>query len=115
GEEVPHERLVIPADPPRAYAFCSDTRYMPELYKVVEGVDLLYHESTYCEDRADRAELYHHSTAAQAATVAKQAHVKKLILGHYSARYNDEEQIVKEARSIFPESYLTAENDVFEL
>ena len=70
---------------------------------------------TYCEDRADRAELYHHSTAAQAAKVAKDAHVKKLILGHYSARYNDEEQIVKEARSIFPESYLTAENDVFEL
>jgi len=115
GEVVPHERLVTPADPPRAYAFCSDTRYMPELYKVVQGVDLLYHESTYCEDRADRAELYHHSTAAQAATVALKANVKKLILGHYSARYNDEQQIVNEARKVFPESYLTVENDVFEL
>ena len=115
GEVVPNERLVTPADPVRAYAFCSDTKYMPTLHEQVRGVDLLYHESTYCKDYADRARMYFHSTAGQAAQVAKDAGVKKLLLGHYSARYQDEEQILKEAREVFAESYLTAENDVFDV
>lgn len=97
------------ADKPRSYAYCSDTRYVPDLWKEVEGVDVLYHESTYASDYADRARMYFHSTAKEAAEVAKAAHVGKLLLGHYSARYNDESKILKEARAVFPNSFLTKE------
>ena len=115
GDVVPHEELVTPADPARSYAFCSDTKYMPRLAEMVKGVDLLYHESTYCNEQADRAKLYYHSTAEQAAMVAKEAGAGRLLLGHYSARYEDEQVMLYEARAVFPETYLTAENDVFEL
>jgi len=115
GDVVPHEELVTPADPARSYAFCSDTKYMPRLAEMVKGVDLLYHESTYCNEQTDRAKLYYHSTAEQAAMVAKAAGAGRLLLGHYSARYEDEQVMLNEARAVFPETYLTAENDVFEL
>lgn len=109
GEAIANARLVTPADKPRSYAYCSDTRYVPDLWKEVEGVDVLYHESTYASDYADRARMYFHSTAKEAAEVAKAAHVGKLLLGHYSARYNDESKILKEARAVFPNSFLTSE------
>ncbi len=109
GETIANARLVTPADKPRSYAYCSDTRYVPDLWKEVEGVDVLYHESTYASDYADRARMYFHSTAKEAAEVAKAAHVGKLLLGHYSARYNDESKILKEARAVFPNSFLTKE------
>ena len=109
GEAIANVRLVTPADKPRSYAYCSDTRYVPDLWKEVEGVDVLYHESTYASDYADRARMYFHSTAKEAAEVAKAAHVGKLLLGHYSARYNDESKILKEARAVFPNSFLTKE------
>lgn len=81
GVIIPNERLTTPADPSRAYAYCSDTRYIPTLHELITGVDTLYHESTYAEDNASRAQLYWHSTARQAATVARDAHVGKLLLG----------------------------------
>lgn len=115
GTIVPNKRLVFPAESPRSYAYCSDTRYMPQLYRAVEGVTTLYHESTYANDNADRAKLYYHSTAKQAAQVAKNAHVGTLLLGHYSARYNDEEGILKEAKDIFPNSFLSQEGKVFNI
>lgn len=113
GRNFTHEQLTTPPDPPRAYAYCSDTRYVPTLHELIAGVDLLYHESTYCRDSQHRAEAYWHSTAADAATVAREAGVKKLLLGHYSSRYPDETAFLDEAREIFPESYLTNENDIF--
>lgn len=109
GETIANARLVTPADKPRSYAYCSDTRYVPDLWKEVEGVDVLFHESTYASDYADRARMYFHSTAKEAAEVAKAAHVGKLLLGHYSARYNDESKILMEARAVFPNSFLTKE------
>lgn len=115
GDVIANERLTIPADPPRSYAYCSDTRYMPRLHSAVEGVSTLYHESTYLGRDEERAKLYYHSTAAQAATVARDAHVGKLILGHYSARYDDENELLDEARAIFPESYLSDEGKVFDV
>lgn len=115
GETVPNSRLVEPADPPRAYAYCSDTRYIPTLHELVDGVNTLYHESTYGSDNEGHAKLYHHSTAAQAATVARDAHVGKLLLGHYSARYDDETVLLKEARNVFAESYLVDEGMVFDV
>ena len=113
GRTYSHEELTTPAEPTRAYAYCSDTRFVPTLHELIAGVDLLYHESTYCRDSQHRAEAYWHSTAADAATVAREAGVKKLLLGHYSSRYPDENAFQDEAREIFPESYLTNENDIF--
>lgn len=113
GRTYSHEELTTPAEPTRAYAYCSDTRYVPTLHELIAGVDLLYHESTYCRDSQHRADAYWHSTAADAATVAREAGVKKLLLGHYSSRYPDENAFLNEAREIFPESYLTNENDIF--
>lgn len=112
GEVIPNARLVTPADPPRSYAYMSDTRYIPNLWEKVKGVTVLYHESTYTSDQEDRAKIYNHSTAKQAAMVAKAAGVGKLLLGHYSARYNDETVLLKEAKEIFEESYLTNEGMV---
>ena len=79
------------------------------MHQLVSGVSTLYHESTYASDNAERAKLFFHSTAAQAAQVAKAAHVGKLLLGHYSARYDDEDKLLSEARAVFPQSYLTDE------
>lgn len=115
GTLIPHEKLVTPADAPRSYAYCSDTRYMPELHKMVKGVNTLYHESTYAQDKKDGAEKYYHSTAQQAAMVARDAQAGKLLLGHYSARYNDETVLLKEAQEIFPNTYLTDEMKVFDV
>ena len=88
---------------------------MPRLHKLVSGVNMLYHESTYDTSHADRAELYYHSTAAQAATVARDAGVGKLLLGHYSARYECEELLLNEAQQIFPNTFLSTENAVFKV
>ncbi|MBR1449491.1 MAG: ribonuclease Z [Prevotella sp.] len=115
GTVIPHERLVTPADPPRSYAYCSDTRYMPTLHEMVKGVTTLYHESTYANDKIDGAEKYYHSTAQQAALVARDAQVGKLLLGHYSARYNDESILLEEARQVFENVYLTDENSFFDI
>ena len=112
GTVVPNSQLVLPADPPRSYAYCSDTRYMPELHQLLKGVTTLYHESTYGEDNLQKAEKYNHSTARQAAMVARDAGVHQLILGHYSSRYEDESVLLDEARQVFPNARLSNELDV---
>lgn len=109
GKVIPNSRLVTPSDNTRSYAYCSDTRYIPDLWKLVNGATVLYHESTYASDCEDRARTYWHSTARQAAMVARDANVGKLLLGHYSARYNDESKILDEAKAVFPKSFLTNE------
>lgn len=113
GRVIANNLLTKSADKPRAYAYCSDTKFIPNLHKLVSGVDTLYHEATYCSEDEKRAVLYYHSTARQAAEVAQKAGVGKLLLGHYSARYNDEKLLLNEAKAVFAESYLTHEMDVF--
>lgn len=115
GDIIPNSRLTTPADNPRSYAYCSDTRYMKQLYKKVSGVNVLYHESTYASEHKDRAKTYYHSTSQEAATVAHEACVGKLLLGHYSARYINEDVLLSEAKAIFPNSFLTNEGMVFEV
>lgn len=115
GQVIPNSRLVIPADPARSYAYCSDTRYIPTLHQLLCGVDTIYHESTYTSDYEDRARLYYHSTSKQAASVARDAGAKQLLLGHYSARYIDESKILAEAKTIFPNSKLTDEGKIFDV
>ena len=115
GDVIPNARLVQPADSPRSYAYCSDTRFMPALKEQVKGVTVLYHESTYTAEQEDRAKIYYHSTARQAATIAAGAGVGTLLLGHYSARYNDEKVLLEEAKAVFPNSILTQEGMVFDV
>lgn len=115
GTVVSNSRLVSPPDPVRSYAYCSDTRYMPTLYERLKNVDLLYHESTYGDDNMQMAETYYHSTARQAACVARDAGVKRLLLGHYSSRYDNEEVLLKQAQEVFPDTYLANEKMVIEV
>lgn len=109
GELIPNDRLTRPADPVRSFAYCSDTAYQPRLTELVAGVDLLYHEATFAESEASRAKETFHSTAIQAAQIAKSAEVKRLLIGHYSARYLDQQILLDEAKSVFPETYLSYE------
>lgn len=115
GDVIPNARLVQPADSPRSYAYCSDTRFVPGLKEKVKGVTVLYHESTYTSDQEDRAKIYYHSTARQAATIAAGAGVETLLLGHYSARYNDEQVLLQEAKAVFEHSILSQEGMVFDV
>ena len=115
GVVIPNSRLVTPAASPRSYAYLSDTRYMPQLAEQIKGIDLLYHEATYGEDRLMSAAKYCHSTARQAATIARDAGVGRLLLGHYSSRYEDERVLLDEAKEVFERSFLTNENDVFDV
>lgn len=104
GTVIPHEELVTPAPAPRSYAHCSDTVYFPELADYVRGVDLLYHEATFLEDMAEDAAKKGHSTARDAARTARNAGVGRLVMGHYSARYDHGSGHEAEARAIFPNS-----------
>lgn len=115
GEVIANSRLTTPAEPARSYAYCSDTRYIKTLHELVKGVSTLYHESTYSAEDAERARLYWHSTSQDAARVARDASVGKLLLGHFSARYNNESQLLEEAKEIFPNSYLTREGATFDI
>lgn len=115
GQTIPNERFVTPADPPRSYAYCCDTRYIPSLCNTVDHVTMLYHDSTYSREMTSRAELYCHSTSTQAAAVARDAHVARLLLGHFSARYENEEGILQEAREIFPATELAVEGKIISL
>ena len=112
GEVVPNSRLTRPATPPKRYAYCSDTAYNRSIIPIIEGVDLLYHEATFAECDLARAKETFHSTARQAAEIARDAHVKRLVIGHYSARYEDLSELYQEAKNVFPETILGNERMV---
>lgn len=109
GEVIPNNRLTRPSNPPRRYAYCSDTLYLPSIVEQIKGVDLLFHEATFAEEDAPRAKETFHTTASQAAQIARDAEVKKLLIGHFSARYDDETLLQEEARAIFPATQLAKE------
>ncbi|MDR1407613.1 MAG: ribonuclease Z [Tannerella sp.] len=102
GEVVSNGCLTRAPDAGRRYAYCSDTVFCPEIVPWIEGVDCLYHEATYMESERARAVQTFHSTARQAAEIARRAHVKRLVIGHYSARYRDDELPGREADAVFP-------------
>ena len=112
GEGVPNSRLTRPATPPKRYAFCSDTAYNRSIIPIIEGADLLYHEATFAECDLARANETFHSTARQAAEIARDAHVKRLVIGHYSARYEDLSELHREAEAVFPGTILGNEGTV---
>ena len=112
GEVVPNSRLTRPAAPPKRYAFCSDTAYNRSIIPIIEGADLLYHEATFAECDLARAKETFHSTARQAAEIARDPHVKRLVIGHYSARYEDLSELHREAEAVFPGTILGNEGTV---
>lgn len=109
GTIVANSRLTKPAAPSRSYAYCSDTAYDERIIPLIEGVDLLYHEATFAESDLARARNTTHSTAKQAAEIARKANVKKLILGHFSARYKDGSNLLNEAKEVFENTILANE------
>lgn len=111
GVVIPNKEITEDPPAPRAYAYCSDTRYNEALVGQIQGVDLLYHEATFLHDRLERAKETYHSTAKEAGMIARMAGVKKLLIGHYSARYRDLQPHLKEARSEFDNTYLAMEGE----
>ena len=110
GTIVPNHRLTRPSDPPRSYAYCSDTIYLKSIVPQIKGVDVLFHEGTFAQADIARAKETYHTTAMQAAEIAYAAEVKRLVIGHFSARYEDESILLKEAKTIFPNTLLAKEN-----
>ena len=99
----------------RSAAYCSDTAVFPEEAEWLSGTDLIYHEATFADEHADLAHKMFHSTAREAAQVAAAAGAKKLVLGHFSSRYQDLGVLLSQAREVFPESYLAEEGKLFEV
>jgi ribonuclease Z len=110
-----NDTLTTEPYPLRSYAYCSDTKYHEPLIPIVSNVDLLYHEATFLHDRANAAAEKYHSTAIEAATIAKKAGVKKLLIGHFSNRYENAEELLEEAKSVFENTFLATEGKAFEL
>ena len=109
GKTVSNNLLTRPSAPSRSYAYCSDTIYLPSIVEQIKGVDLLFHEATFANEDAPRAKETFHTTAAQAAEIARKAEVKKLLIGHFSARYEDDNILLQEASAIFPDTQLAKE------
>ncbi|CAL2103311.1 Ribonuclease Z [Tenacibaculum sp. 190130A14a] len=101
GEIISNSELTLAPSAPKSFAFCSDTSYKPDIVPIIENVDVLYHEATFLKDREDLCDKTKHSTAEQAAKIAKAANAKKLIIGHYSSRYKNLEDFKEEANTIF--------------
>lgn len=109
GERVPNTQLTLPPAPGRSYAFCSDTGFTDQYVEQIMHADLLYHEATFLNDKEEIAREKTHCTARQAAEIAKMAKVKKLMLGHYSARYDDTDPFREEASQVFENSIVAIE------
>ncbi len=109
GSRVPNAELTLDPPSPVSYAFCSDTAFSEPVAEIVRGVDLLYHEATFINENAQEAVISFHSTAAQAAEIARRAGVKRLILGHISGRYADTAQHLAEARAVFEQVEIAEE------
>ena len=109
GRFYTHEELTTPSVPPRSYVYCSDTRPLMSNAELLKGVDLMFHEATFAESEAARAKETFHSTAKQAASIAKASNVHTLLIGHFSARYTDENILLTQAKEIFPNTLLAKE------
>lgn len=109
GTVVKNELVTDPGTAGKRYAFCADTKYDESLVPHIEGFDLIYHETTYLDNLRERAEARFHSTSKQAAMIAKKAGVKKLLIGHFSSKYDTLEEFEKEAREVFPDTELALE------
>lgn len=112
-----HNNNIISTDPHpvRSYAYCSDTGYYEKIIPYIQGVDLLYHEATFTHDKVEIAREKFHSTSVDAATIAKKANIGQLIIGHFSTRYETSEQLLAEAKEVFPNSKAAKDGKSFEI
>lgn len=115
GKIIKNTELTLDPQPARSYAYCSDTRYKEDIVPIIKEVSLLYHESTFMNDLAEIANERYHSTATEAAKIAKMAQVKKLAIGHFSGRYRNLEPMLTEAKETFENAALAKEGTVFEI
>ena len=115
GVEINYMDVTKPAEKPRAFAYCSDTAYFDELINYIKGVDLLYCETTFLKKDKDKAALTLHSTTLDAAKLAKKGRVKKLLIGHFSSRYDDDNVFNTEVASIFENVIISEEGKKIEV
>ena len=101
GKEIDFREVTLEGSKNKSYAFCSDTSYFPNIIQKISNVDLLYHESTFLEKDREKAKLTWHSTAKDAAKIARDAKVDKLIIGHFSSRYENLDLFINEVKQIF--------------
>lgn len=113
GQVIYNDQVTIPNTPPRSYAFCADTVYDERLAEITRNVTLLYHEATYLKDLEERAAARFHSTTVQAATIALKANAHRLLLGHFSSKYEELHDYLTEATAIFPKTQLAIEGVTF--
>ncbi len=115
GKVIPNKKLTTPPPQPRSYAFCTDTAYHEPIVEIIKGVDLLYHEATFPEEMKQFAHKTLHSTTKEAAQMAKISNVKKLLIGHFSARYNDANLFEEEAKTIFENTEAVKEGKTYKV
>ncbi len=111
GNIIDNKLLTYDPSVPRSYAYCSDTLYTEHFLEQIEGVDLLYHEATFLHELLSRAEETLHTTALQAGIIAHKAKVKKLMIGHFSARYKELTELLDEAKMNFENTCLAIEGE----
>lgn len=115
GDIIENEQLTTPPPNPRSYAFCTDTAFHPPLAEIIQGVDLLYHEATFLEELKDLAEKTLHSTAKQAAQMALLSGAKKLLIGHFSARFKKTDGFLEEAKQMFENTEVAEEGNTYQI
>ena len=115
GVLIKNELVTVPGVPGKVYAFCADTRYDESIIPHFSGADMIYHETTYLDNLRERAESRFHSTTKQAAAIAKKAGVKKLLIGHFSSKYNTLDEFEREAREVFPNTELAIEGVAYQV
>ncbi len=115
GTIVANELVTTIAEPGKKYGFCADTKYDESIIPHIEGADMIYHETTYLDSLRERAESRFHSTTKQAALIAQKAGVKKLLIGHFSSKYDTLEEFETEAREVFPDTDLAIEGVCYEV
>jgi len=115
GVVIKNEMVTIPGVPGRVYAFCADTKYDESLIPHIKGADMIYHETTYLDNLRERAESRFHSTSKQAAELAKKASVKRLLIGHFSSKYDVLDEFETEAREVFENTELALEGVAYQV
>ncbi len=113
GSVIPNSELTLDSPSPRSYAYCSDTIYKEDIIPIIQGVNMLYHESTFLHEDIEKAIKTKHTTAFEAAKIALKASAKKLLLGHFSARYKELDPLLIEAKSVFQNTQLAIEGKVY--
>ena len=114
GKIIANKELTTISKSLHSYGFCSDTTFVEENIETIKGVTLLYHETTFMQDLEEKAKQTGHSTTMDAANMAKRAKVKNLLIGHFSSRYNDLNNLLAETKSVFPNTFLAIDGSIFD-